>query len=332
MDLSFLRNNAKLENHVNKAKMVLFGTRSRSGVLFLAFVYIMLISIGFIYLYPILHMFVTSFMSLDDLLDETVRWIPSRISLDNYLEAFRVMKFKDTIWPSILIAVIPSLCQTAVCAVTGYGFARYRFKGKAILMILVLLTFIVPPHVMMVPRYLMYTDYKMIGSLGVLVYPALLGQGINSAIFILIFAQFFNQTPLSLDEAARVDGAGDLRIFLTIAIPLAVPAFIVSILFSIVWYWNETYFTSLFLGSSTIGNETSISTLLLELMGFEESYKIYMQKLAGSWAAGMSVASIADEATVMAGTMVCILPLLILYFFLQRYFVESIERTGITGE
>ena len=68
MDLSFLRNNAKLENHVNKAKMVLFGTRSRSGVLFLAFVYIMLISIGFIYLYPILHMFVTSFMSLDDLL------------------------------------------------------------------------------------------------------------------------------------------------------------------------------------------------------------------------------------------------------------------------
>ena len=70
-------------------------------------------------------------------------------------------------------------------------------------MILVLLTFIVPPHVMMVPRYLMYTDYKMIGSLGVLVYPALLGQGINSAIFILIFAQFFNQTPLSLDEAAR---------------------------------------------------------------------------------------------------------------------------------
>ena len=99
---------------MNKAKMVLFGTRSRSGVLFLAFVYIMLISIGFIYLYPILHMFVTSFMSLDDLLDETVRWIPSRISLDNYLEAFRVMKFKDTIWPSILIAVIPSLCQTAV--------------------------------------------------------------------------------------------------------------------------------------------------------------------------------------------------------------------------
>jgi len=322
----------RIENYMNKTKKLFIGTRSKSGVIFLAFVYTMLISLGFIYLYPILHMFVTSFMSLNDLLDDSVKWIPTHISLDNYKQAIEVMKFRDKIGSTLILAIIPSLCQTAVSAITGYGFARYRFKGKSILMVLVLLTFVIPPHVMMVPRYLMFTDYKMIGSMGVLLYPALLGQGINSAIFILIFTQFFKQTPVSLDESARVDGAGDLRVFLTIAIPLAVPAFIVSILFSFVWYWNETYFSSLFLGSSNIGNQRTITTILMELMQFEDSYKKYIQQVAGSWGAGGSVESIANEAIRMAGTMICILPLLLVYFLLQRYFVESIERTGITGE
>ncbi|PNT90548.1 carbohydrate ABC transporter permease [Clostridium thermosuccinogenes] len=332
LNISALIDRHRMDRYINKAKKALLGSREKTGILFTIFVYTMLISLGFIYLYPMLHMFVTSFMSLDDLLDESVRWIPTHISLENYIEAFRVMKFKTTIGPTILLTVIPSLCQTVVCAVTGYGFARYRFKGKSIILVLVLLTFVIPPHVMMVPRYLMYTDYKMIGSIGVLLYPAILGQGLNSAIFILIFTQFFRQTPVSLDEAARVDGAGELRIFLTIAVPLAVPAFIVSILFSSVWYWNETYFSSLYLGSSNIGNQNTVTTILMELSRFEDSYKKYVQQVAGYWGAGGSVESIANEAIRMAGTMISILPLLIVYFLLQKHFVESIERTGITGE
>ena len=326
------KNRIWLENHKNKARKLLFGTRSKSGILFLTFVYIMLIALGFIYLYPILRMFVTSFMSLDDLLDDSVKWIPTHISLGNYKQALEVMKFRENIGPTLLLSVVPSLFQTAISAITGYGFARYHFRGKSFLMLLVLLTFVVPPHVMMVPRYLMYSDYKMIGTMKVLIYPAMLGQGLNSTIFILIFTQFFRQTPASLEEAARVDGAGDLRIFLTIAVPLAVPAFVVSILFSFVWYWNETYFSSLFLGSANIGNQKSISTILMELMRFEDNYKKYIQQVSGSWSTGTSADTVVNEAIRMAGTMVSILPLLIVYFLLQRYFVESIERTGITGE
>ena len=212
-------NRIRMENYKNKANKLLFGTRSKSGILFLTFVYIMLIALGFIYLYPILRMFVTSFMSLDDLLDDSVKWIPTHISLENYKQALEVMKFREKIGTTLLLSVVPSLFQTIISAITGYGFARYRFRGKSFLMLLVLLTFVIPPHVMMVPRYLMYSDYKMIGTMGVLVYPAMLGQGLNSAIFILIFTQFFRQTPVSLEEAARVDGASAWHLFKYVQIP-----------------------------------------------------------------------------------------------------------------
>lgn len=321
-----------IERCKNPLKKILLGTKSKNGLLLQLVIYTMLISLGFIYLYPLLHMLVTSFMPLNDLLDESIRWIPTQLSLDNYKEAFRVMKFGKTIGTTIIVAVLPALCQIAACALAGYGFARFKFKGKAFFMVLVLLTFIIPQHVLMVPTYLMFTDYKMIGSMDVLVFPALLGQGLKSAIFVLIFTQFFKQTPVSLDEAARVDGAGDLRVFLTVAVPLAVPAFIVSLLFSFVWYWNETYFTSLYLGGANIGNKNAISTLVMELGKFEDSYKKYIQAASGSWGSIHSVESIANEAIRMAGTMITILPLLVVYFALQRYFVESIERTGITGE
>lgn len=322
---------ASVSDRWNRGKMLLFGNRNKTGILFKIFVYTMLIATGFIFLYPILHMFVTSFMSLTDLLDDAVRWVPTRIALDNYEEAMRVMNFREAIWPSIQLSLLPALGQTAVCALTGYGFSRFKFKGRGLLFALVILTYIVPQHVMMVPKYLMFTDYQLIGTAGAQILPALLGQGLYSAIFVLIFAQFFSQTPLSLDEAARVDGAGELRIFFKIAIPLAAPAFIISILFSVVWYWNETYFSSLFLGGSGAGT-SPIRTLLMELNNFEESYKRYMQEASGSWASGSSVSSIVNEAIVMAGTMLSISPLLVLYFLLQRYFVESVDRSGITGE
>ena len=177
----------------------------------------------------------------------------------------------------------------------------------------------------------MFSDYGLLGTLKTLIYPAMLGQGMKSAIFVLIFMQFFRQTPLSLDEAARVDGAGEARIFFGIAVPLAVPAFIISFLFSFVWYWNETYFTALYLKGTNIGDTTKVSTMLLELQNFDAMYKQRVQQVA-SWGASVMGESVANEAVKMAATVITILPLLILYFCLQKYFVEGIDRTGITGE
>jgi len=270
-------------------------------------------------------------MSLPDLLDASVKWIPTAITLDNFKEAFQVMKVKTTVGNTVLSALLPALAQTLVCALTGYGLARYKVPFKKLLLSLILITFIVPPYVLMVPKYTMFSDYKIIGTIKTLVYPALLGQGTKSAIFILIFMQFFRQTPISLDEAARVDGASEFKIFYGIAVPLAVPAFIISFLFSFVWYWNDTYFTALYMGITSVTDTKVVRTMLLELQNFEASYKQHIQTVSG-WGASVMGESVANEAIKMAATVITISPLLLIYFCLQKYFVEGIDRTGITGE
>jgi ABC-type sugar transport system, permease component len=321
-----------LERRYNKIKKRLLGNRQKSGILFLLFVYTMLISLGFVYLYPILHMMVTSIKSLPDLMDASVNWIPTSLSLGNFKEAFEVLNFNKAIWDTILIAVLPAIGQTICAALTGYAFARYNFPLKKLMLALVLVTFVLPPYVLMVSKYTMFSDYKLLGKLWVLLLPATTGQGINSAIFVLIFLQFFKQTPLSLDEAARVDGAGEARIFFGIALPLAMPAVVVSFLFSLVWYWNETYFTTLFVVNASSGTSNALATLLIELARFETSYKGYLQSVSGTWGVVHSNVSVANEAVKMAATLVTITPLLIVYGVMQRQFVQSIDRTGITGE
>lgn len=317
-------------NHIfAKIKSRLWGNRNQRGIIYMTFIYVVLISIGFIFLYPILHMFVTSFMSLTDLLDASVKWIPTSITFDNYVRAFEVMKVKDTLLNTIMAAFLPALAQTAACGLTGYGLARYNFPGKKLILALVLLTFIIPPYVLLVPKYTMFSDYHMIGSLKPLIYPALFGQGTKSAIFVLIFMQFFKQTPISLDEAARVDGATEFKIFFGIAVPLAVPAFIISFLFSFVWYWNDTYFTSLFMGFTSAVDVNVKRTMLIELQNFTAAYEQYITKIEGQRSVGSNVV---NEAIKMAATVITITPLLLIYFTLQRYFVEGIDRTGITGE
>ncbi len=314
-----------------KAKSKLWGRPNHRGSLYQAMIYTLLISLGFVYLYPILDMFITSLMTLPDLLDTSVKWIPTSITLKNYKDALDVMKVDETLVNSVVGALLPALAQTAVCALTGYGIARYNFPFKKVLMALIIVTFVVPPYVLMVPNYVMFSDYGMIGTLKTLIYPALLGQGKNSAIFTLIFMQFFKQTPIALDEAARVDGATEKRIFFGIAVPLAFPAFIISFLFSFVWYWNDTYFTALYLNGNNIGDVTKVSTMLLELQNFDAMYKQHMQQVAG-WGTSMMGESVANEAIRMAATMITVLPLLIIYFCLQKHFVEGIDRSGITGE
>lgn len=314
-----------------KARKALIGGRQRMGLLPKAALYLMLIALCFVYIYPILHMGVTSLKSQTDLLDPSVRWLPHELTVENYTKALEVMGFSEHLMDTLLVSVVPALCQTIACALAGYGFARFHFKGRSLLMGCVLLTFIVPFSVLMLPTYTMYSSYGILRTIWTMILPAITGQGLRAAIFILIYRATYEQVPLSLDEAARVDGAGETRIFLTIGVPLGVPAMITSFLFSFVWYWNETYSTSLFMGNAALGSSRSISTLVMELAKFEESYLAYLEK-AGGWAARNSGANIQNEAVTMAGTILTIAPLLIVYFCLQRYFTEAIDRSGITGE
>jgi multiple sugar transport system permease protein len=323
---TLLRNDqvSKKEKYrIAKAKIarLLFGFNDRRGLLLKLIIYTMLVSIGFVYLYPVLYMFITSMQSLEDLLDSAIKWIPSTFYTDNYSRAYSVMNIKDSLSGSLLIATVPTIFQVAVASIVGFGFARYNFRFKKLFFALMIFSFIVPPQILMMPTYRLFSTFELTGSLNAFIVPAALGQGLNSTIFILIFYQFFKQTPQSLYEAAEVDGANQFTCFFRIAVPMAVPAFIIAFLFSFVWYWNETYLTSLYLTSRT----NDLTTILLQLQQFEQTYEAMYPVTENS-------PNRINEGIKMAGTIISILPLLLIYFFLQRYFVESVDRTGIAGE
>lgn len=304
---------------VDRLRGLLFGTGQSSGLLFKAILYALLITIGFVYLQPLLFMFINSIKSPDDLLNPMVQWVPTELYTGNYTRAYRVLDYPNTLLASILMSTVPSLLQTAVASIVGYGLARYRFWGKSLVFLLILSTFLLPPQNTIIPQMLNYRDLGLLGNPLALILPALFGQGFRSAIFILIFYQNFISLPKALEESARLDGASDLRIFLTIAIPSALPAFIVSFIFSVVWYWNETFMTVIFLGGG-------VTTLPMQLSRFAQAYE-------NLYPAGVvNIFDRLNEAVKLSGTFLNILPPLVLYFLLQRWFVESVEMTGLTGE
>ncbi|MBH0169268.1 carbohydrate ABC transporter permease [Fictibacillus sp. 18YEL24] len=297
-----------------------FGMQGTDGLLYKLLIYGLLVGIGFVYLYPLLYMGVYSFKSLDDLLNPLVNWIPTQFYTGNYEQANKVLNFFSTLMETLYVTVLPALAQTAVAAVVGYGLARFEFRGKKIMFVLVLATFIIPPQVTLIPRYIFFNELNILGSLSAFLLPATFGQGLNSAIFILIFYQFFRAVPKALEEAAQLDGAGHFRIFFTIALPMALPAIIISFLFSFVWYWNETYLAAIYFGDA-------LTTLPLQLQKFVATYQ---QMFPAEM--GVSGGNQLNEGIKMAGTVLSILPLLIVYFITQRWFVEGVDRSGITGE
>jgi multiple sugar transport system permease protein len=262
---------------------------------------------------------VTSLKSPGDLLNPMVQWVPTELYIGNYEKAFRVLDYPNTLRASILISVAPSLIQAAVCSLVGYGLARYRFPGKNLVFVLILATFIIPAQNTVIPQMLKYRELGLLGDIKSLILPAAMGQGFKSAIFILIFYQTFLSMPKVLEEAARLDGASDIEIFLRIALPTAVPAFVISIIFSVVWYWNETYLTVIFL-------QGGLESLPVQLSKFTQAYEnLYPPGT-------VNIFDRLNEAVKLSGTFLNILPLLLMYFVLQKWFVESIERSGITGE
>ncbi len=300
----------------------MFGTRERQGVGQQIAVYFLLIIIGFIFIYPILYMISTSFMDRNDLLDSSVKWLPSSLYLQNYIDAAKSMDFWKTLGKGIIIAGVPTICNVLVGMVVGYGFARYDFKLKKLFFAILLFSYILPDQVTMIPTYVLYNDMGILGTIWTFVLPALFGNGLNSAIFILIFYSFFKQVPKVLMEAAYIDGAGHFKAFFRIAIPSAVPAIITVFLFSFVWYWNESYLTEMYVQG--LATKSDWTNLVIQLKNFDTSFNT--RATTGDTATSL------NESVRMAATSLSILPLFLVYLVLQRQFIESIDRTGITGE
>ena len=315
---------ATIKSKFTKEKLhrFIFGTREKQGFGKQFVVYALLICIGFVYLYPMLYMISTSFMSRDDLLDTSVKWIPSTLYMQNFLDAAKSMDFWSSFGKGILIAGLPTICNVLICMVIGYGFARYNFKGKKVMMAILLFSYILPSQITMIPTYVLYNKMGILGTIWTFVLPALFGNGLNAPIFILIFYQFFRQIPKVLMEAASIDGAGHFKAFFKIAVPSAVPAIVTVVLFSFVWYWNESYLTELYVQG--LASKSIWTNLVVQLKNFDMAFN--ERATVGDTATAL------NESVRMAATTISILPLLIMYLILQKQFVESIDKAGITGE
>lgn len=305
-------------------KKILLGSNEKRGIILNLVMYVLLISIAFIFLYPVLYMLSTSLMPKEDLLDASAKWVPSSLSIKNYTDAIATMDYWNSLYKNLLIAVFPTLAQVVICSMAGYGLARFNFPLKNLWILLLLLSFLLPPQVTMIPNYVLYGKLGLTGSIWAFILPALLGMGFKSALFILIFYNFHRQVPQSLVEASEIDGAGPIGAYFRIAIPLSVPAIVVVILFSFVWYWNETTLTQMYLGYAS-ARTNGLTSLLIELQKFQVSY----ESVYNPWEASPNKL---NDAIRMAGTMIAIAPLMLLYLVLQKQFVESVDKAGITGE
>lgn len=206
------------------------------------------------------------------------------------------------------------------CAMAGYAFARHEFPLKRLWTVMLIAAFLIPAQVTLVPRYLMFYKYGLTNTPFAVWLPALLGQGVNSSIFILIFENFFGSYPRSFDEAAKLDGAGKFTIFFRVALPMVKPAVVVSILFSFVWVWNETYTAGQLMGAG-------LRTLPMKLESFVAEFAGIYNSASGDMSARL------NESGRLAATLLVIAPLMLLYLILQKSFIKGIDAaSGLTGE
>jgi multiple sugar transport system permease protein len=293
--------------------------RIRNALLKHLCIYGILTGLGFVFVYPLLYMLSVSFMDTKDLVDSTVRWIPHRLTLDGFVRAGKTLNAGRSFLDSIKMSVAPALLQTVVLAFSGYGLGRFPVPFKKLWVALAVLVFLIPSQVTMIPRYLLFFGWGLNGTIWPTYLISFMGQGIKSSLFLLVYFQFFSAYPKSLDEAAQIDGAGRFRVFLTIALPMAIPAIVVCFLFSFIWIWNDTtQFMQFSVGA--------VTTLPMSLTNFVSEFN----RLYSS--AGVSTGGALNESIRLAGTLLTILPLIVFYLILQKQFVESIEKTGITGE
>jgi multiple sugar transport system permease protein len=291
------------------------------------FYYWVLLSLSFVFLYPLMYMISKSLMRWQDAADATVRWIPKAFSLHNYALAFDQIHFWLGFKNSVIVSFGSAMLQILSCSLIGYGFARYRFPGHGFWLALVVFTFLVPPQTIVVPLYIFFSDLHWINTYYPFIFPAVFGHGLKGALFVLIFIQFYRRLPHVLEEAARIDGAGAFRTYWRIMFPLAKPAMLVVFLFSVVWHWNDLFEPSTYLFLPKYLNLAQNMAVFNGQANMEVNQMARM--VSGDAAIGMAPTLLNQ---IMAAVLLTILPILILYLFVQKHFVESIERSGIAGE
>ncbi|EGC68077.1 ABC transporter permease [Enterococcus casseliflavus] len=311
--------------NTHRMKKLLLGTNFTNGLLGKIVIYAILIVLSFVFIFPLINMITVGLMSNLDLADHSIEWIPSEFYLENFRLTWRALRLPGSYFTTVLVAGVSTVCLMLSSALISYGLARFQVPGKFLIFSLLLFTYLAPKVLFFIPRYQLFTTLGLSGNMGALIFPALMGQGEQAALFILIFYQFFKMIPTALEEAAFLDGAGAFKTFYKIALPMVRPAFVIVGIYAFALYWNETLLTSFYL-------EGNIQTTPMLLNSLESQFNNVVNNTSNLGDPGVNPNLSYTEAVAYSGTILSIFPLIFFYVFVQKWFVESIDKSGITGE
>ena len=294
--------------------------------------FFLLFGMCFLILQPILMKISVSFMEERDLYNPMVISVPEHFTTDNYLLTSDFMSYQSSLINTLLVSLTIAILQIAVCTLVGYGFARYNFPLKNLWFACVILVIVVPPQTISTSLHLHFRYFDVLGIIKLIrgeelnlrgsVLPYYLMSagcmGLKNGLYIYMIRQFFRNIPKELEEAAYVDGCGTFMTFVRIMLPDAKPILTSCFLFSFVWQWTDGFYSKMFLGNLQL-----LSTQLSVLADRMDVYVINVLKNPGGASVGYT------NCIVSTGTLMVIVPLLILYLFAQKGFVESISSSGI---
>ena len=293
---------------------------------------ILLFGLCFLILQPLLNKISLSFMEEKDLYDQTIIVVPRNFTTGNYRLVSQLMDYWKALGNSIVISTLVSVIQVAFATIVGYGFARFQFPFKKIWFACVILVIIVPPQTIMSSLYLNFRFFDIFGiikfftgqtiNLQKSIIPYFLlcmtTMGLKSGLYIFMTRQYFRGIPKELEEAAYMDGCGNLKTFVKIMLPDAKPILTSCFLFAFVWQWTDSFYSKMFLGNITLlsGKLTALTQLLTD----------YLVSAHGT---GSKPSIAYGQMIISTGMIMAIIPLLIIYVVAQKGFVENISQTGL---
>ncbi len=296
------------------------------------FRYLLLLGVSYVAIFPIIKFVSASLTIPEDFFSGSSNFVPDVATFENYINSQEYFKYFKHAKVTLLITVISTVCSVFVCSLIGYGLGRYKFKGSNLVYAAVLFTIIMPLQTAQIPLtyYYRWFDFFSIGklvglftgetltvnllpNLGRFVVPALLGVGLKAGIFIFLFRQFFEGMPRDLEEAAKLDGCGAFKIYWKVMLPNIIPVMVTTILLSVIYYWNDSLVSSL-------SNLNMGTPLMVEIS------RLFSLRIG------------AEELTLMRRTVEyyailfsAVLPLVAVFVFCQKFFVESMDRSGSKG-
>lgn len=232
----------------------------------------------------------------------TRSFIPPVFTLQNFKNLLQTLpSFPRQMWNSFLIASLTTIGQLLTCSMAAFVFAAVRFKGRDLLFTLLLITFVIPPQVTLIPNFIIFRILHLVGTQWPLILPAFWGGAFGT----FLIRQYFLTIPRDFAEAARMDGASLFQIFWSIYLPLAKPSLAALSLFTFLGSWNDLLHPLIYLPGD------------LERTTIQVGLALFQVQQGGRW------------TIMMAGTLISVLPIIIIFFFTQKQFIEGIALSGV---